>query len=104
MDQGTHEAPPPIAWGSQALRDVAAERRRQIEAEGFDYEHDDLHSSGDLMQAAICYAMGATFVSGATFDLWPWDRAWWKPKDRRSNLVRATALLLAEIERLDRAS
>lgn len=35
--------------------------------------------------------------------LWPWDREWWKPKDRRRNLVRAAALLIAEIERLDRA-
>jgi len=24
MEQGTHEAPPPIAWASDALRDVAA--------------------------------------------------------------------------------
>jgi hypothetical protein len=31
-----------------------------------------------------------------------WDRDSWKPKDRRRNLVRAAALLIAEIERLDR--
>lgn len=28
-------------------------------------------------------------------DLWPWDRIWWKPKDRKSDLVRAGALALA---------
>ena len=100
----TTAAPPLHAWSSQAALDVLTERRRQIEAEGWTPEHDDAHSSGDLMQAAICYAMGATFVSGATLDLWPWDRAWWKPKDKRSNIVRAAALLLAEIERLDRAA
>jgi hypothetical protein len=33
---------------------------------------------------------------------WPWDASWWKPLDRRSNLVKAAALLIAEIERLDR--
>jgi hypothetical protein len=27
---------------------------------------------------------------------------WWKPKDRRRDLVRAAALIIAEIERLDR--
>ena len=34
--------------------------------------------------------------------VWPWDRQWWKPKSRRRNLVRAAALLIAAIERIDR--
>lgn len=36
--------------------------------------------------------------------LWPWGGQWWKPKDRRRDLVRAGALIVAEIERLDRAA
>jgi hypothetical protein len=36
--------------------------------------------------------------------IWPWDRKWWKPTDRRRDLVKAAALILAEIERLDRAT
>ena len=42
-------------------------------------------------------------VMGAPFG-WPhtWDASWWKPKDRRRDLVRAGALIIAEIERLDR--
>lgn len=36
--------------------------------------------------------------------LWAWHSRWWKPKDRRCNLVRAGALIVAEIERLDRAA
>lgn len=35
---------------------------------------------------------------------WPWHRVWWKPSTRRRNLVKAGALILAEIERLDRAA
>ncbi|NPW56957.1 hypothetical protein HPR97_34090, partial [Pseudomonas aeruginosa] len=35
---------------------------------------------------------------------WPWDEEWWKPKSARENLVRAGALVLAEIERLDRSA
>lgn len=34
---------------------------------------------------------------------WPWDDVWWKPKDPRTNLVKAGALILAEIERMDRS-
>jgi hypothetical protein len=31
---------------------------------------------------------------------WPWDKVWW-PSDRRRNLVKVGALILAEIERID---
>lgn len=81
-----------------ALRDVAAERRRQIEAEGWTPEHDDQHDSGEMASAAVCYVIGR-----GNGWWWPWHDAWWKPKDRRRNLVKAGALILAEIERLDRA-
>lgn len=89
---------------TQAATDVLAERRRQVEVEGWDAEHDDEHADNSLSSAAACYAI-AEFASPRTIDnLWPWEQIWWKPKDRRSNLVRAAALLLAEIERLDRAT
>jgi hypothetical protein len=35
---------------------------------------------------------------------WSKQIAWWKPKDRRRDLVRAGALIVAEIERIDRAA
>lgn len=39
----------------------------------------------------------------ADIEVWPWDESWWKPTNRRRDLVKAGALILAEIERLDRA-
>lgn len=125
MDQGKHDAPPAIEWASDALRDVASERRRQIEAEGWTPDHDDEHAAGDLALAAACYALPeisrevfprkdprdvgrSAGESIIVYDdvlcpfLWPWHGAGWKPKDRRSDLVKAGALILAEIERLDR--
>lgn len=100
-----------LAWGSQAVLDVAAERRRQIEVEGWTPEHDDQHGDQSMSIAAACYALAdmraALSVQTVRVDgLWSWTGwalSWFKPKDRRSNLVRAAALLLAEIERLDRA-
>jgi hypothetical protein len=122
---GIANCPPPQTRlaGSPALRDVAAERRRQVEAEGWTPEHDDQHISGEMAWAAVCYVqnaavaakmLGLGILKPADVDersaslpmpeIWPWSPEWWKPKSQRENLVRSTALIIAEIERLDRAA
>lgn len=102
---------------TKAASDVLAERARQISAEGWTPQHDDKHSDGSMALAAACYACNAATWAGRAPSIpdsdytqfatpgyrWPWTRQWWKPKSQRSDLVRAAALLLAEIERLDRA-
>ena len=91
--------------GTQAALDVLAERRRQIEAEGWTPEYDDKHSAGEMAKAAACYALvSAGFNPDAMINVWPWHRLWWRPRDKRRNLVKAAALILAEIERLDRVA
>jgi len=116
---------PSVAEG--AVADIAAERRRQIEVEGWTPEHDDSkHSSGQLAIAAACYAISGgaevrhllaqkrwTLYEGnqvvtAFYWLWSltikWSSDWYKPSSRRRDLVKAGALIVAEIERLDRAA
>ncbi|MFU2692980.1 hypothetical protein ACM7PK_07230 [Pseudomonas aeruginosa] len=90
----------------QAWLDVQSERRRQVEAEGWTPEHDDEHDTGALASAAGCYAMfSLAYPAGDPSRFWPWDKSWWKPSpDGRRNMVKAGALILAEIERLDRAA
>jgi len=91
---------------TKAAADVIAERRRQIEAEGWSYQHDDdMHDCAELATAAACYAANAggfVWNGGWPGEVWPWSRKWWKPSDPRRDLVKAGALILAEIERLDR--
>lgn len=105
---------------SKALTDIAVERARQQAVEGWDHEHDDSYQEGQLPSAAACYAWFAALPKqfredvGASFPVfgdgellravWPWEADWWKPKTPRKDLVRAGALIAAEIERLDRAS
>ena len=93
-----------------AARDVLAERERQVSAEGWTPEHDDKHANGQMAVAAGYYALACGFPherdigNGHLPNHWPWDAYWWKPRDHRNNLMRAGALILAEIERLDRAA
>jgi hypothetical protein len=94
---------------SRAARDVLAERLRQMapppDGEGFTLNHDDRLSRNQLARAAMAYILTAT-SGGEGF----WGREWWprsiadrfKPKDERTDLVRAAALLIAHIERFDR--
>lgn len=92
---------------TKAAADMLAERTRQISAEGWTPENDDAYRHGDMSTAAACYAMMGRFhypTPGNPPPQWPWDAAWWKPSSYRRNLVKAAALLLAEIERLDRAA
>lgn len=95
---------------ADALAAIAAERQRQINVEGFTAEHDHQHRSSELARAAACYCAiagndddtrAARLKNGWLPATWPWDWSWWKPKDRRRDLVRAGALIVAEIERLD---
>ena len=89
---------------------IAAERRRQIEAEGWSATHDDQYTSGQLASAAGAYA----WVSGLDDGMrklrkdnppacWPWGSEWWKPGNRIRELEKAGALIAAEIDRLQRA-
>jgi hypothetical protein len=86
----------------KVIQEIAAERQRQIEREGWTAEHDDEHVGGVMAEAAASYAM--THRSKECPLIWPWEQRWWKPRDRRRDLVRAAALIVAEIERLDRAT
>jgi hypothetical protein len=95
---GTSEAPQTVA-----ARDVLAERQRQVEQEGWTPAHDDAYVNFELSHAAAAYAYPAlTAVRG--LKVWPWRDEWLKIRDHRRNMVRAGALVLAEIERMDRAA
>lgn len=92
---------------------IAAERQRQIDQEGWTPEHDDGHLKGELAAAAVCYADEAFVQSYEPWSRredaiapcgWPFDTLdFWKPSDDPiRNLVKAGALIAAEIDRLQR--
>ncbi|WP_059415535.1 hypothetical protein [Cupriavidus basilensis] len=91
----------------EAWRAVVRERRRQIAEEGWTPEHDDEHQAGDLARAGACYALhGGDDAGFLDFPppQWPWAAPYWKPGTQHRNLVKAGALILAELERDIRAA
>lgn len=116
-DVKTAPQPSPAAQGdalSQAARDVLAERQRQIGAEGYDADHDDAHVNDEIAAMAALFVMppGAREWDASSTDfgdtlaeaILPLD--WKMPAlgDRRRELVRGAAMVLAELERMDRAA
>lgn len=91
---------------------IAAERQRQVLQEGWTFDHDDEHDDGELIRAAACYLdtarmreVQALHVHAISHPGWPWAQAFWKPSDDPiRNLVKAGALIAAEIDRLQRAA
>lgn len=88
---------------------IAAERQRQIEAEGWTPKHDDQHKGFELTRGAECYAWAARYAwaegHAPTYvpNDWRWANFWWKPsRDPIKNLAKAGALIAAEIDRLQR--
>lgn len=99
---------------------IAAERQRQLDVEGWTPEHDAEHTRGQLLKAAETYLGEAEFhirypdlsfdrnlmldikdTQGFRASTWPWSPDWWKPSpDPVRNLVKAGALIAAEIDRL----
>ncbi len=78
------------------------ERFRQIEGEGWSADHDDMHSTGQLAAAGAAYALHAGTQSETVPHDWPWSDGWWKPAGFRRDLVKATALIIAEGDKFDR--
>lgn len=96
------------------LEEIAAERRRQV-ARGYDATHDDAHVTGEIAMAGAAYALHAAALPGAiqgevlarwrrgmAMTAYPWPGFAPKKPDR-ALLITALALLVAEVERLDRA-
>ncbi|NKC33471.1 hypothetical protein [Falsiroseomonas selenitidurans] len=98
---------------NEILQQIAARRRGQV-AHGYDAAHDDAHTGGELALAAAAYAAAATTHGmkrralqqrrGLAAALYPFEGVGYLCQPRRDSLLAAAALLVAEIERLDRAA
>jgi hypothetical protein len=85
---------------------ISSERQRQISEEGWNSSHDDAHDFGELLIAANAYISVVQMPDRAHDILavnWPWEKSCFKPSpDPIRTLVKAGALIAAEIDRLAR--
>jgi hypothetical protein len=94
----------------KAIDSFTLARARQVVNHGFTSVNDDKRNgNGQLADAAACYALADSAGRELLKSIWPWSSAWFKPaksdsiEDRKRDIEKAGALLLAEWERLDRA-
>lgn len=91
---------------------ILEERGRQLHVKGFDEDNDDDYVEGDLKQAAEAYIEASHYdgeqnglMASELETAWPWTPEWFKPGkpvDGIRCLVKAGALIAAEIDRLHR--
>lgn len=86
---------------------IANERTRQMLVEGYTPEADDRYTEGEFIRAASAYTWAVwqrmqghevtTVPTG-----WPWAPEDFKPRCDQRDLIRAAALLSAEVDRIER--
>lgn len=92
---------------------IRAERQRQLTEERWTAEHDDGHTESEMVVASNQYSSLAAVQIRGRGEVkappcfipknWPWEPEWWKPSDDpKRNLVKAGALIAAELDRLNR--
>ena len=81
---------------------IAQERQRQIREEHWSRRHDREHDESELARAAACYALPAEYRKKISLMHLVWPGFWdFKPGPTRiRELVKAGALIAAEIDRL----
>lgn len=106
----------PVVVSADGIGLIQQERFRQVNVEGWTSKHDDAHARGEMMSAAMDYvAECKRILRGHDVSIqeentgipwgWPWEASWWKPSPHPiRNLVKAGALIAAEIDRLQRAN
>lgn len=96
---------------------IAKERARQVVEEGFDAAHDAKYKHLELVRAGVSYACVPVIrgegreqnipaerveeeIAIIPEEVWPWDVKWWKPGTDKQCLIKAGALIAAQLDKL----
>lgn len=78
---------------------VKEEREKQISKHGYTTVHDRQHSRKALMYGALAYLNSAIYSPNIGEEDWPFEKDCFKPEGDIQNLVKAAAMIIAEIDK-----
>lgn len=85
------------------IEQIEKERKRQVSEKGYTAKHDDAHKSGQIANHAA--ALATTWLD-CVDTMYPYSeeaiKMGLKNQDRKTQLIKAGALIVAELERLER--
>lgn len=90
---------------SIGIEKLATERVRQIEEKGYDAEHDHNHvlllrwGAQAYLRHAIALDEGVDLTAEEC--QWPWSEEFWKPGTAEEDLIKAGAMIAADLDVLE---
>lgn len=78
---------------------VKEEREKQINKHGYNVAHDRQHSRKAVLYGALAYLNSAIYSSNVGIEDWPFEKESFKPEGDIKNLVKAAAMIVAEIDK-----
>ena len=84
---------------STAIDLVKEEREKQINKYGYTAVHDRQHHNTAVLYGALAYLNSTIYSSTAGIEDWPFEKESFKPEGDIKNLVKAAAMIIAEIDK-----
>lgn len=78
---------------------VKKEREKQISKHGYTTVHDRQHPKKAVLYGALAYLNSVIYSSNVGIEDWPFKEESFKPEGDIKNLVKAAAMIIAEIDK-----
>ena len=78
---------------------VKKEREKQISKHGYTIVHDRQHPKKAVLYGALAYLNSVIYSPNIGIEDWPFEEESFKPEGDVNNLVKAAAMIIAEIDK-----
>ena len=82
-----------------AINLVKEEREKQINKHGYTVAYDRQHHDKAVLHGALAYLNSTIYSSTVGIEDWPFEKESFKPEGDIKNLVKAAAMIIAEIDK-----
>lgn len=78
---------------------IKEEREKQITKYGYTTTHDRNYPNGTVLRGALAYLNAAIYSSSVGEEDWPFDKNYFNSEGELKDLVKAAAMIVAEIDK-----